>query len=162
MTILLLIRSIAFILFFSAIGLRYLAFLPIVVGLIIFLSMNNPEEDDNEISTKEQISSFFLRHAFAFARSCIMLGVRGIADIFGISLRLVSFRLVGINIFLRILSYTIEYEDGKEMFQIGYRVASFIALGTTRGVIQDIQTFAELVMSWLSLTMALYAFIVFI
>ena len=136
MVLLLLLRNIIFIIFFSAIGMRFLSFIPIVVGLILFLYMS--DQETSELMSKEQVTSFFTRHAFAFARSCIMLGGWGIADVLGGSLRMVSLRLVGINIVLRLASYVIDYEDGQEMFHIGYRVASFVAIGTAYELLDDV------------------------
>ncbi len=42
---------------------------------------------------------------------------------------------MGINIVLWLLSYVREYDDGKEMFHMGYRIASFIALGSAFGIV---------------------------
>ena len=70
-------------------------------------------------------------------------------------------RLVAVNVFLWIIAYAFNYEDGKDMFHIGYYVASFIALGTLVQLL-SFRVFAELSMTWVAMTMAIYAFIVFI
>lgn len=160
MTLLFVARNIAFIVFFTLIGTRYLSFIPIFVGLLAFLYSS--EQDIWDAMWTVTMKHFFLRHAFAFAWVCMMFGGRGIADILGAQTWLVSLWLVWINIFLWIFSYAIEYDDGKEMFHMWYWIASFIALGTTWSIVDNISVFAEITMSWIALTMWLYAFIVFI
>lgn len=160
MTILFVLRNLVFIMFFTFIGAWYISFIPIFVGLIAFLYSN--EQDIDQQVTGVQVKQFFLRHAFSFAWACMMLGGWGIADILWASSAIVSLWLVGINIVLRLLSYLIEYDDGKEMFQMWYWIASFIALWNTWWMVEEVKVFREIVMSWIALSMALYAFIVFI
>ena len=160
MTILFVLRNLVFVVFFTLIWTRYISFIPIFVGLLAFLYSS--EQDIGDTVSTVHMKSFFLRHSFAFAWACMMLGGRGIADVLGGSTGLVSLWLVWINIFLWIFSYAIEYDDGKEMFHMWYRISSFIALGTARGILDDITIYWEILMSWIALTMWLYAFIVFI
>lgn len=160
MLFLFLVWNISFIFFFSAIGMWFLSFIPIFVWLLFFLSINNSLMMWNAL-WGEQIKVFFLRYAFSFARSCIMLGMRGILDIFAISHVYSALWLVMVNIILRIFSYVVNYKDGKEMFHIGYYVAIFLFLWSSFSLL-DLQSWRDMIMTWLSLTMALYAFIVFI
>lgn len=160
MFFLFLIRNIAFVFFFSAIGMWFLSFIPIFVWLLFFLSVNQSIATESTIDG-EYIKSFFLRYAFSFARCCVMLGMRWILDVFGISHVYSALFFVLINIVLWIWSYVINYQDGKEMFHIGYYVAAFLVLWSSFSLL-DLQTRWKLIMIWLSLTMALYAFIVFI
>lgn len=157
---LLFLWHVLFVAFFVAIGVRWLWFVPLF-GMVVFFLYSQEASADGQVLSKESISTFLSRHAFAFAWCCIMLGGRGIATMWTIDTRTVSGSLVLINIVLWLLSYAFDYEDGKEMFHVGYYVGSFVFLGSVWSL-ADAQTLWELSMAWVAMTMAVYAFIVFI
>ncbi len=155
---LLFIWHLIFVSFFVFIGVWWLSFIPLFGLVIFFLYSQESAESDQPIS-KEALTAFLSRHAFAFAWCCIMLGGRGIADIRTFNAWTISWRLVIINIALWILSYFLEYADGKEMFHVWYYVASFVFFWSIWALV-DFETYANVIMSRVAVTMAIYAFIV--
>ncbi len=157
---LLFVWHLLFVSFFVFIGIWWLSFIPLF-GIVLFFLYSQESADSDQPISKEALTAFLSRHAFSFARCCIMLGGRGLADILTVSGWTISGWLVIINLVLWILSYFWEYTDGKEMFHVGYYVASFVFFGSI-WMLAGFDVFAEIIMAWVAVTMALYAFIIFI
>jgi hypothetical protein len=108
------------------------------------------------------ITSFFTHHAYSFARCCSMLGVRWISDIYGFDPVYTGMWFVGVNILLWIASYVIGYLEGKQMFHVGYFVSSLLTMWSLFRLPWWGESWLEITMLWVSMTMALYAFFVFV
>lgn len=162
MLALLTLWNVAFILFFSFVGMRYMSFIPIFSLLIMILYMWD-QEVKQQIVEKKDIVHFFTRHAFAFARACIMLWVWWVVNMIALDSLSVVLWLLWANILLRCGSYIIEYRDGKEMFHIGYWIASCLFLWTVYKILQgDMALFLDACMAWVALTTWLYGFVIFV
>jgi hypothetical protein len=108
------IGLISFILYFYGIGLRYLGFLPIIF-LASFISYHGMI-DTIKIKSSEALGKYSLY----IARIVILTGFVGVLNFFDVALINISLTLIGINLFLWIASYLVDYKDGKSVFALGY------------------------------------------
>lgn len=111
---LLLIALSGFVVFFWAIWLWYLAFLPIIF-LLIFMSYHVWN-----IWEKIKFRKDFQQYLILLARIVIMTGLGISLHFFGLSNIVVAQVLIILNLVLRIWSYVFFYKDGKTIFQIWY------------------------------------------
>ena len=106
------IGFISFILYFYGIGLRYLGFLPIVF-LASFISYHGMTS-----TIKMKSSEALGKYSLYIARIVILTGFVGVLNFFNVDLTNISLTLIGINLFLRIGSYLVDYKDGKSVFGV--------------------------------------------
>lgn len=153
--IILLITLCAFIAFFWAIGLWYLGLLPILFFLVIFGYYTT--SFDLKWSGYKMLS----KYSIFLAWLVMLIGIGGIFHFFDISWLQIGLWLIIINIILRFLSYIIEYQDGKSIFQLWYYASAIYLF-----VISFMQWGLENLLSTISLfwifQMGLISFIVFI
>lgn len=115
MAILLLSTSIiAFVVYFYAIGLWYIGFLPIIVLGILFAYYGVTK--DLQIKSSDLLQ----RYSLMIAWLVVLAWLVGILNFFGAELITICLALIAINIFLWFGSYMVGYQDGKSVFQIGY------------------------------------------
>jgi hypothetical protein len=105
---------IAFIVFFYAIGLWFVGFLPIILLGILFAYYGVTKD------IKIKSSDLLQRYSLVVAWLVILAGLVGICNFFGIDLVNTCLVLIWINLFLWLGSYVVKYEDGKLVFQLGY------------------------------------------
>jgi hypothetical protein len=112
--LLLSIVIVAFVLFFYGIGLRYLAFIP-----LIFIGMFFGYYGATQ-TIKVHGSDLLKRYALYVARIIILAGLTGVFNFFGLDLTVSALGLVSVNLLLRIISTLVDYKDGKAVFQVGF------------------------------------------
>ena len=112
--LLLCIWIIAFMVYFYAIGLWFVGFLPIILLGILFAYYGVTRD------IKIKSSDLLQRYSLVVAWIVILAGLVGVFNFFGINLVNTCLGLIWINLFLRIGSYMIKYQDGKTVFQMGY------------------------------------------
>ncbi len=103
-----------FMVYFYAIGLWFVGFLPIIILAILFAYYGVTQ------NIKIKSSDLLQRYSLFIAWIIILAGFVGIFNFFWMSLVSTCLGLIGINLFLRLGSYVIKYEDGKMVFQLGY------------------------------------------
>ena len=113
---------IGFVLFFYGIGLRYLAFIP-----LIFLGMFFGYYGATQ-TIKVEGKALLQRYALYAARVIIMAGLFGVMTYFGIESIYVALGLLTLNLILRMGSILIDYKDGTLVFQVGFYLATFFVL----------------------------------
>ncbi|PJA48676.1 MAG: hypothetical protein CO170_02030, partial [candidate division SR1 bacterium CG_4_9_14_3_um_filter_40_9] len=146
---------ISFILYFYGIGLRYLGFLPIIF-LASFISYHGMA---NTIRMKS--SEILGRYSLYVARIIILVGFVGVLNFFGMELIKISLTLVGVNLFLWIGSYLVDYKDGKSVFTLGYYL-SLIFLLMIGAVFSDSKGFFLIFKYLWIFNLAIIAFMTFI
>lgn len=112
--LLLLVSVLGFVFFFYGIGLRYLAFIPLIFLGIFFWyygAMN---------TIKIKWSEVLQKYSLYVAWTIILAGLVGVLNYFGMDLTNTTLWLLSLNLFLRIFSYLAHYKDGKSVFQIGF------------------------------------------
>ena len=115
-----------FMLYFYAIGMRYIGFLPLVFLGILFAYYGAYD------GLKSKSTSMLQEYSLLIAWGIILCGILGIGNFFGIDLISLCLILLAINLFLWILSYFVEYTDGKTVFKRWYyAVALFLLLSMT-------------------------------
>ncbi|MCX6823268.1 MAG: hypothetical protein NTX91_04750 [candidate division SR1 bacterium] len=72
----------------------------------------------NDIKVKS--SDLLQRYSLVVAWLVILAGLVGVFNFFGVDLVNTCLGLIGINLFLWLGSYVVNYEDGKTVFQLGY------------------------------------------
>ncbi len=160
MTLVLLLVHGAAIAYFIAIKALWFALLPIL-GFAWYVVLATHTGTAIGVR-REHITAFFTHHAYAFAWCCSMLGIWGMSDIYGFDSVSTGMRFVWTNIVLWIGSYLLEYKEGKHMFHVGYFASSFLTLWALFALPSGPAHWVEIIMLWVSLTMALYAFFVFV
>ncbi len=109
--------TLGFMLFFYGIGLRYLAFVPLIF-LGIFFGYYGATQ-----TIKIKGTEILQKYALYIAWIIILAGLVGVFNFFGMDLTTTALWLLGLNLLLRIASYIANYQDGKSIFQIGYYLA---------------------------------------
>lgn len=160
MTFLLLLVNFAAIVYFVAIHSAWFVILPLlVIGVYVVVATHLWQEVGLR---REHIMTFFSHHAFAFAWCCILLGIRWMGDIYGFDPIDTGMLLVWVNIVGWLGSYVVRYHEGKQLFHVGYFVSSMLAMWSLLDLVGRAANGIEVLMLWVSLTMALYAFCVFV
>lgn len=115
MSLLLLSFSIfGFVLFFYGIGLRYLAFIPLIFLGIFFWYYG-------AVGTiKVKWTEILQKYSLYVAWTIILAGLVWVLNYFGMDLTNTALWLLSLNLFLRIISYLAKYQDGKSVFQVGF------------------------------------------
>ncbi|MCX6823554.1 MAG: hypothetical protein NT085_00295 [candidate division SR1 bacterium] len=103
-----------FVLFFYGIGLRYLAFIPLIF-LAMFFGYYGATKTIKTTGT-EVLQKYSLYVAWII----IMAGLVGVFNFFGMDLINSALGLLSLNLLLRIASQLFNYQDGKSVFQIGF------------------------------------------
>ena len=115
MSLLLLSFSVVgFVLFFYGIGLRYLAFIPLLFLGFFFWYYGMMD------SIKVKWSEILQKYSLYVARTIILAGLVGVGNFFGMDLTNIALWLLSLNLWLRIISYLAKYQDGKSVFQVGF------------------------------------------
>ncbi|MFA6255847.1 MAG: hypothetical protein WC606_01565 [Candidatus Absconditabacterales bacterium] len=104
---------IGFVLFFYGIGLRYLAFIPLLF-LGFFFGYYGAAK-----TIKTTGSDVLQKYSLYVARTIILAGLVGVLNYFGMDLTVTALSLLTLNLVLRVASYIANYKDGKSVFQIG-------------------------------------------
>lgn len=118
----LLVSIFGFVLFFYGIGLRYLAFVP-VIFLGIFFGYYGAVG-----TIKVKWTEILQKYSLYVAWTIILAGLVGVLNYFGIDLTTIALWLLSLNVFLRIISYLTKYQDGKLVFQIGFYLCMLLLL----------------------------------
>lgn len=124
--LLLCVWILAFIIYFYAIWLWYLGFFPIFILWIMFAYYGVTKD----ITIKS--SDLLQKYSLFFAWIIILAGLLGIFNFFGMDLISTSLWLIAINLFLWIGSYLRRYEDGKQVFQLGYYLSTIFLIIVSR------------------------------
>jgi len=149
MSLLLLSLSVlGFILFFYGIGLRYLAFIP-----LIFLGLFFWYYGGGNIA-KVKWSEVLQKYSLYVAWIIILAGLVGILSYFGMDLINISLWLLALNTILRIWSYFAEYTDGKTVFQLGFYFSVALVLVVSlalwgRAVLFDVFSMLRVLHLWI-------------
>lgn len=77
-------------------------------------------------------SDLLQKYSLFFAWIIILAGLLGIFNFFGMDLISTSLWLIAINLFLWIGSYLRRYEDGKQVFQLGYYLSTIFLIIVSR------------------------------
>lgn len=151
-----LLVSSLFSLFFFAIDLRYFSLFPLLIScLTIFYNFKDFNVDLHFIKWG------FSKYNLYFIRCFLMIGLSGMLSCLWVDEITVFLSLIAWNIFLRILSYFIEYQDGKLLFEIGsYLLIGIFLLSIT--FYYDIKTYFSIFLGFATLLFALFAFFLFI
>ncbi len=112
--LLLCIWMIGFLLFFYAIGVRYVGFLPLLILGLIFAYYGTLD------AIKAKWSDILQRYSLFVAWIIILAGLVWVFNFFWMDITSTCLGLIGINLVLRLWSYLFKYEDGKSVFQLGY------------------------------------------
>ena len=111
---LLLLSVLGFVLFFYGIGLRYLAFVPLLfLGLFFWYY-------GATTTIKVKWSELLQKYSLYVAWTIILAGLVGLLNYFGVDLSNTALWLLSLNVFLWIFSYLAQYQDGKSIFQVGF------------------------------------------
>ncbi len=111
-----------FVLFFYGIGLRYLAFVPLLFLGIFFWYYGVTN------TIKVKWSEVLQKYSLYVAWTIILAGLVGVLNYFGIDLTTIALRLLALNLFLWIISYLAQYQDGKSVFQVGFYFCMLLLL----------------------------------
>jgi len=103
-----------FVLFFYGIGLRYLAFIPLLFLGLFFWYYGATK------TIKTTWTEVLQKYSLYFAWIIIMAGLVGVFNFFGMDLINSALWLLSLNLLLRIASQLFNYQDGKSVFQIGF------------------------------------------
>lgn len=115
-----------FMLYFYAIGMWYIGFLPLIFLGILFAYYGTHE------GIKATSTSLLQEYSLLIARWVILCGILGIGNFFGIDLISLCLILLALNLCLWIISYLVAYTDGKTVFKRGYyAVAVFLLISMT-------------------------------
>lgn len=151
-------RHILFVAFFVLIGAWWVSVLPVLGG--VFLLLYSSSESTYSL-TREGTNAFLKEHALSLSWIMVMIGLRGFLDIVtGASLQVVLWLML-CNLILWIGSYVTKYHDGKVIFHLGRYIASALFLVSTVGE-YGFGVLFDLLVGWTSVTMAVYAFLVFV
>jgi len=120
--LLLLVSVLGFVLFFYGIGLWYLAFLPLIFLGVFFWYYGGTQ------SLQTTWSELLQKYSLYIARTVILAGLVGVLNYFGMDITYITLRMLALNLFLRIVSYMVNYRDGKSIFQLGYYFSAIILL----------------------------------
>jgi len=115
MALLLLSLSVlGFTMFFYGIGLRYLAFIPLIFLGVFFWYYGG-------IATaKIKWSEILQKYSLYIAWVIVLAWLVGVLNFFGMDLVNTALWLISLNLVLRIASQFFNYQDGKSVFQIGF------------------------------------------
>lgn len=155
MAILLGLVSIGFIFYFFAINAWLVGLLPLLFCMLFVY---------NVVSTKHTgwtLKQFFSSQSFLIAWGLILLGVYGILTFAGIDYYVTGMILIMINIVWWIISMLSEYDDGKNIFHIGYYMSLGILLWNVAGTQPWLTTLSIFLMMPI-FTFGIYSFIVFV
>ena len=103
-----------FVLFFYGIGLRYLAFIPLIFLWFFFWYYGATK------TIKMKWSEVLQKYSLYVARTIILAGLVGVLNYFGMDLTNIVVGLLSLNLLLRAISYLAKYQDGKSVFQLGF------------------------------------------
>ncbi len=112
--LLLCIWIISFMVYFYAIGLWFVGFLPIILLGILFAYYGVT----NDIKVKS--SDLLQRYSLVVAWLIILAGLVGVFNFFWMDIVNTCLGLIAINLLLWLGSYVVNYTDGKTVFQLGY------------------------------------------
>ncbi len=130
-----------FVLYFYAIGMWYIGFLPLLFLGILFAYYGTHEW------LKNRSTSILQEYSLLISWGIILCGILGIGNFFGVGLISLCLILLVLNLWLRILSYLVDYIDGKDVFKRWYyAVAVFLLVSMTvfEGRSWFLQTFSLL------------------
>jgi len=117
-----------FILFFYGIGLWYIAFVPLLfLGLFFWYYWATQ-------TIKLKWSEILQKYSLYVARTIILAWLVGVLNYIGINLTDITLWLLALNLFLRIWSYIVKYQDGKIIFQLWYYLSIILLLGIVLGL----------------------------
>ncbi len=103
-----------FVLFFYGIGLRYLAFIPLIFLWFFFWYYGATK------TIKVKWSEVLQKYSLYVARTIILAGLVGVLNYFSMDLINIVVGLLSLNLLLRVISYLAKYQDGKSVFQLGF------------------------------------------
>ena len=155
MAFLLGIVSIAFIFYFFAINARLVGLLPLLFCMLFIYNVVSAKH------TGWTLKQFFSSQSFLIAWGLILLGVYGILSFAGIDYYVIGMLLIMINIVWRIVSLLSDYDDGKNIFHIGYYMSLGILLRNVAGT-QPWSTTLAITLMLPIFTFGIYSFIVFV
>lgn len=155
MALLLSLVSIAFIFYFFSISAWIVWLLPLLFCMLFIYNVVSRKH------TGGTLKQFFSSQSFLIAWGLILLGIFGILSFAGIDYYLIGIILIMINIVGWIISLLSEYDDGKNIFHIGYYMSMGILLWNVAGTQPRLTTLSLLLVLPI-FTFGLYSFIVFI
>ncbi|MBP6910845.1 hypothetical protein KBC03_04630 [Patescibacteria group bacterium] len=140
MALLLGLVSLAFIFYFFAINAWLVGLLPLLFCMLFLYNVVSGKH------TSGTLKQFFSSQSFLIAWGLILLGIYGIMSFAGMDYYLIGMILIVINITGWIISLLSEYEDGKNIFHIGYYMSLGILLWNVAGTQSRLTTLAVLLM----------------
>ncbi len=155
MALLLGLVSLAFIFYFFAINAWLVGLLPLLFCMLFLYNVVSGKH------TSGTLKQFFSSQSFLIAWGLILLGIYGIMSFAGMDYYLIGMILIVINITGWIISLLSEYEDGKNIFHIGYYMSLGILLWNVAGTQSRLTTLAVLLMMPI-FTFWIYSFNVFV
>lgn len=158
MAILLIIRHLLFIAFFVRTWIWRVSLLPLVVwvGLMLYASPKKEEE-----SWWMWFKDFLHEHTITLSWMMIMIWLWWFLDVLMDSSLMIWLWLVLLNLLLRIWSYLSSYKDGQQVFHYWWYFSS-ILLFVSLARLTSHEFLLEVMLWWMSLTMAIYAFLIFV
>ncbi len=160
MALLLLLRHILFIWFFVWSGIWRVALIPLLIWVWLMLYASPKKNDEG--NTSLSMNEFFQEHVVTLSWIMIMIWLRWFLDVVAWwSSLMIWAGLVLLNLILRIWSYIFKYEDGTQVFHYGWYLSS-ILLFVSLGRMAPYQILLDCMIGWLSVTMAVYAFLIFV
>lgn len=106
--------SLAFIFYFFAINAWLVGLLPLLFFMLFVYNIVSSKH------TKGTLRQFFSSQSFLIARGFMLLGIYGILTFTGMDYTIIGMILIVINIVAWVISILTEYDDGKNIFHIGY------------------------------------------
>lgn len=155
MALLLGIVSLAFIFYFFGINAWLVGLLPLLFFMLFVYNVVSPKH------TTGTLKQFFSSQSFLIAWWLILLGIYGILTFTGIDYYVIGMILIVINIGWWIISLLSDYEDGKNIFHIGYYMSLGILLWNVAGTQPWLTTLSVILMMPI-FTFGIYSFIVFV
>lgn len=147
--------SIGFIFYFFAINAWLVGLLPLLFCMLFIYNVVSAKH------TGGTLKQFFSSQSFLIAWWLILLGVYGILSFAWIDYYLIGMLLIMINIVWWIVSLLSDYDDGKNIFHIGYYMSLGILLRNVAGT-QPRWTTLSITLMLPIFTFGIYSFIVFV
>ena len=114
--------TLSFVLFFYGIGLRYLAFIPLIFLGVFFWYYGATQ------TIKVHGTELLKRYALYVSRIIILAGLTGVFNFFGMDLTTSALWLLSVNLVLWMISTLVDYKDGKAVFQLWFYLAVLFLL----------------------------------
>ncbi len=155
MALLLSVVSIAFIFYFFSISAWIVWLLPLLFCMLFIYNVVSRKH------TGGTLKQFFSSQSFLIARWLILLWIFGILSFAGIDYYLIGIILIMTNIVGWIISLLWDYNDGKNIFHIGYYMSMGILLRNVAWTQPWMTTLALMLMLPI-FTFGIYSFVVFV